>query len=324
MKRYLLLPGIIGMICCSNGNSSAQAISNTSVERTANAERFARINYENDFFTATDYYYTQGVHLEFVYPGMGRFFTSKLLVHPENYNTRFGLALQHNVYTPVDYVATDIQYGDRPFAADALLQFFSIANNQDKRQRINTALTIGVMGPWAGAKELQTYIHEITPNAVPKGWDNQLHNDAVLNYQLQFDKQLWELRRYINVSANVMARAGTLSDKASAGITVMFGLINNPFGAYSDEHRKFQLYFYDHPEISGVVYDATMQGGMFDRSNPYTIPADAISRGVFRNNWGIVLQYGNLYLEYYQSYITKEFNSGLDHHNGGIQIGVGL
>jgi len=309
----------------SVATSSAQAISNLTPERTIEAKSYIRLNYENDFFTATDYYYTQGVQLEVVCPGMRRFFMSHLLIHPENFETRFGLALQHNAYTPVDYVAKDIQYGDRPFAATALLQFFSSANSIEKRQRISTTFSLGVMGPWAGAKELQTYIHEITPNAVPHGWNNQLENDVLLNYELDFDKQLLELSRYVNLSANMMVRAGTLSDKANFGVTLIAGLINNPFGTYSDQHRKFQLYLYDHPEVNGVAYDATLQGGIFSGAgNPYIIrPAD-ISRVVFRNNWGVVLQWQRVYLEYYQSYMTPEFHGGLDHHNGGIQIGLKL
>jgi hypothetical protein len=44
----------------------AQAISTIGIERSPQRDAWWRIVYDNDFFTATDKYFTQGMELEFV------------------------------------------------------------------------------------------------------------------------------------------------------------------------------------------------------------------------------------------------------------------
>ena len=56
-----------------------------------------------------------------------------------------------------------------------------------------------------------------------------------------------------------------------------------------------------------------MQGGLFNRSSPYTIAADAINRFSFQADYGLVINYKKIYLEYCQSILTKEFNTGHFH-----------
>jgi hypothetical protein len=145
---------------------------------------------------------------------------------------------------------------------------------------------------------------------------------VVLNYQFNYEKQLLALKNYLYLSADGMVRAGTLSNKASVGITLMGGYFDMPFSLGT--RKKIRLYGYDHPELNLVVYDATLQGGVFNHSSPYVLSGKDITRVVFRNNWGIVLQVNGLYLEYFQSFLTKEFESGLEHRYGGIQVGIGF
>jgi len=322
--KVLLKCCSVFLICLNSGTLSAQAVDNNGLERSIQSDRYFRLNYGNDYFTATDYYLTQSIFFELVHPGLRKFPLSRLLIAPAHFEMKYGLALEHEGYTPTDYVASEILYGDRPFTADISLKTFAIATDPAHHQRISTALSTGIIGPGAGGGEMQTYIHEHTPNPIPHGWHNQIANDVVLNYQLSYEKQLLAPIRFLNISATGMARAGTLSDKASIGMTFMGGLFNNPYQSLALKGKRFQLYAYDHPELSGVVYDATMQGGLFNKTSPYTIAASEINRAVFRNNWGFVLQFHKLYLEYYQSYMTREFRTGMEMHNGGIQIGFGF
>jgi lipid A 3-O-deacylase len=49
---------------------------------------------------------------------------------------------------------------------------------------------------------------------------------------------------------------------------------------------------------------------------------DQVNHFTFQGNAGLVIYIKSVYLEYFQSYITREFNSGSGHHWGGIRIGV--
>ena len=73
-----------------------------------------------------------------------------------------------------------------------------------------------------------------------------------------------------------------------------------------------------------IGYDATLQGGLFDRSSVYTIPERDVNRITFVNRWGMVIIFRRLYLEYYQSGPTQEFSTSVFHKSGGLQIGFGF
>src|SRR5580658_4085974 len=83
--------------------AGAQAIDNTLAYKNINSDKYFRINYENDFFSGTDEYYTQGIHLELVAPWVKKFPLSKLLIHPHYDYIRYGLGLEHEGYTPTDF-----------------------------------------------------------------------------------------------------------------------------------------------------------------------------------------------------------------------------
>lgn len=304
--------------------ATAQAVVNTQIERNIPSDNYIRLNYGNDYFTATDYYNTQNILLEYTHPKLGLSPIFHTLYHPETSEIIYGMAIEHNAYTPRKYERTEIQLGDRPFAGALFFKAFSIAKNITRNERITTSLSAGIVGQGAGAKQMQVFIHENTKNIIPQGWHNQVRNDVVLNYEMIYQRQLLAIDNFMCLSADAMGRVGTLSTKASVGLTIMAGYFQNPFATINIKGRKIQFFAYDHPEVSVVGYDATLQGGLLNKKSPYIIEAGDITRFTFRNNWGLALKIGKVHLEYYQSFITKEFNQGMDFRNGGIQIGWNL
>ena len=81
---------------------------------------------------------------------------------------------------------------------------------------------------------------------------------------------------------------------------------------------------YGQSRVNFIGYDATMQGGLFNRTSPYTIAASDVSRITFQADAGIIVNFKKLYLSYTQSFLTKEFRTGTYHRWGGISVGVGL
>lgn len=314
--RYLFT-GLLVMLCPI---SQGQAINNTLSYRNVDASRYLRINYENDYFSAVDIYYTQGIHIEMVSPAMARFPVSKLLWHPKNYTIRAGLAIEHNAYTPTSIRHDYISYGDRPFCGTLALKSFSISTDVSGKNRFTASVSYGIIGTGAGAKEMQVYIHAHTNNQEPLGWQYQVHNDLLLNYQLNYERNIILAGHYFSANADGMVRVGTLNDKAAIGGTLMAGYFNMPFS--TDTHTKLQAYIYAHPELSFTAYDATLQGGLFNRSSPYIIRSKDISRVTYGYHAGVVLGYRGVSLEYFQGYISKEFATGTAHHWGGLQLAV--
>jgi len=139
-----------------------------------------------------------------------------------------------------------------------------------------------------------------------------------------YEKELLAYKKVFSLSANGMARAGTLSDKAALGATLMAGYFDSPFSSTLVDGNNFRIYAYEHPSVNIVGYDATMQGGLFNKSSPYTIDAKNISRIVFENRFGFVVTYRRFYLEYFLQIYGKEFEQGKVHNFGGVQVAFGL
>jgi hypothetical protein len=299
----------------------AQAIDNTISLRDMQSNHYFRFFYENDFFSGTDRDYTQGVQIELAAPWLRKNPLSKILFKPKNSAITYGIAAEMDAYTPNHLDDAQIIYGDRPYAATLMLKTFIVAKSDVRHELITDQLSIGVIGPAAGGEAVQKAIHKAINYITPLGWHNQIRNDAVLNYQVNDERELISLSHWLSFSGFASIRAGTLSTKATGGFTAMIGNFNSPFRNYSSP-KKFQWYVYEQPLGNVVAYDATLQGGLFDRSSPYTVPDRNIERFTFQHKFGLVIIIDKTYLEYFQTGITREFATSVYHRTGGLQFSI--
>ncbi|MBA3284175.1 MAG: lipid A deacylase LpxR family protein, partial [Nitrosopumilus sp.] len=300
---------------------SAQVIDNSATFRDTGSDKYIRFFYDNDFFTATDEYYTQGMVLEWVDPQLKKFPLAKLLIQPAGYYNRFGLTAEHVAYTPTSIRHPEIIYEDRPFAAFLLLKAFAISVSGESKNRIVSAISLGVIGPAAGGEEIQTSIHRWLNNIEPLGWSNQIANDFIINYKLDYEKILLNKNQHLHLTLNSGINIGSLSDKLSVGFSVMTGLLPNINNQIEKGKRNFKFHLYNQSTINLVGYDATLQGGLTNNNSPYILERDEVSRLTFQNKAGVVITIHKLHLEYFLAIITKEFNNGKYHGWGGIRIG---
>jgi len=298
---------------------SAQLIDNTSTFRNIQSKKYLRFSYDNDFFTKTDYYYTQGITIEYVHPRMKNFALAKLLIKPGNSENKFGVTANLFGYTPTSISSNAILYGDRPYQSALSIKTFITGSDTIRQHRLASAISIGVFGPLAQGEEMQTIIHRWVKNKIPRGWDNQIQNDVIINYQLNYEKKLVETGNGLLINGAAEARMGTLHDRIGAGINFMAGHFNDPYS--SGQRKKIEYYLYGQSRVNFIGYDATMQGGIFNRKSPYTIRAGDISRITFQADAGIILNFRNLYFSYTQSFLTKEFETSRYHRWGGVSFG---
>lgn len=300
--------------------TTAQKIDNMASYRELQSERYFRVNYDNDFFGAQDENYTQGYSFELVTPALVKNPINKIFLNLNGDKRRVGIVFKHIGFTPNQYEKLDIQVGDRPFAAAAMLKSFSISTNSETKQRFASHFSFGIMGPVAQGKEIQAGIHRLTGDRVPYGWIHQIENHFVLNYGVDYEKELVRVDDNFALYGNASGKIGTLFTNATLGFNTTFGLINNPYKT-SNTNKTFQLYGYIQPLVSAVGYDATLQGGLIGDNSIYTIPASDVNRVVGQVNYGIVLQTKSLYLEYSRSNISKEIKTLFPAAYGGIKIG---
>ncbi|CAM4056013.1 lipid A deacylase LpxR family protein [Flavobacterium antarcticum] len=316
MKHFQLFATLLFLVSLQ---LFAQKIDNFSSYHKINDSSYFRFHYDNDYFTSTDENYTQGYSFEIVLQDLKKNPLNAFLLNDANASQQFGLSIDHIGYTPFNIGSTEIQFGDRPFASAIMLKSFKINTNAERKSRLISAIRLGLIGPGAFGKEMQVGIHEATGNTIPQGWKNQIKNDAVVNYEVIYQKEIFAIPRYFSFQYEASANLGTLNTNASAGIVAMAGLFNNPFS--NKQNRKFQIYIYSKPQATFVGYDASLQGGLFNRKSPYTIASSNVERVVGQNHFGMVVQTKTLYFEYTTTDITKEFSSGTSASWGGIKIG---
>ena len=318
IKTYLALLGWL-----FPGLGVAQRIDHTASFRHISQPTFIRLHYDNDFFRATDYYYSQGYSIEVVHPVLRKNPLTSLLIKAKTTQAQYGLAFEHFGFTPTTIRSDVIELGDRPFAACLLLKTFSQSLDTLRRVRVSSALSTGMMGPVALGGQIQAALHRLLNGVEPRGWQHQIRNEVLLNYSLTYEKQLFAYRHALSVSALAQAQLGTFSDRFQTGVVVMAGRFESPFVHTPNKGRlPMQLYVYAQPLVSVVAYDASLQGGLLNRSSPYVIAAGQLARTTLQANVGVVFSYKHLYLEYYQSMLSREFATGQSHQWGGVKMSL--
>lgn len=281
--------------------------------------------YENDVLKAglgapTDYYYTGGTFLDFNLPCLQKNPVSKILVRlPHSYDESFGISLNSLGFTPTNTESDTIVTGDRPFAGTIYLGLNRVSCNPLKQWRLTSRIDVGAIGPVAGAYETQKFIHEQTNNNPPHGWQFQIENDLYLNYSLKLEKGLTN-KNIVELIGYGTVNAGTIYSNANVGLKIRAGRMDHYFKAPGYSGR-FQFWVYTAGEAKVVAYDATLQGGLFNNNSVYTITPEKMERAVFSMNAGVVLAYHKFRVEYFNTFLTREFEGGLQHAWGhfGVQ-----
>ncbi len=272
-------------------------------------------HFDNDMWDYTDYYYTSGLALEFHHPAIAASPLSAALPGLRSSVNHYSLALQQNLYTPLKLDRDTVQAGDRPFAAWLGLEHRKVSLSPELRRRLESGLILGVIGPAAMGSAAQDLIHEDEP----VGWANQVANDVVINYSLRLEQAVFS-RRIFDLAVYGGGQAGTLYDNLKAGIVVQAGKSNGRYNSIfltsgRDGRIKDRIRYYFSLDLENklVVYDATLQGGMFNKSSVYTLQNGQVNRYVFTGKAGLGIGLGRFSLELEQAFLSPEFEGGRHH-----------
>jgi hypothetical protein len=195
------------------------------------------VYFENDMFGGTDQRYTNGVRLSWTSPRLERFADNHLLgalgraldglpwLGNPAYEKNVAFTLGQSMYTPTDTRSVQLVEDDRPYAGWLYGGLGLIWKNAEEKNSL--VLNIGVVGPWSYAQQTQRLVHEARGIAVPRGWDNQLHNElgVALGYE-----HVWRLRPFDSgklwnwdLLPFAGATLGNVAINARAGAELRFG-----------------------------------------------------------------------------------------------------
>jgi lipid A 3-O-deacylase len=287
---------------------------------TDNKPGYIFLNYTNDYFNAEDRYYTQGIQLEVQLPSIAKSPVRKILIKVKNEtSSAHGLFIKHEAFTPTSIRSEDILYGDHPFGCALFIGENRVSLNGDKKVKVTSNITVGMIGDIGKCEEIQTGIHAATGNRLPFGWGNQLSRDLVLNYRLRFEKGFLS-KKHLELLAFSDARFGTYHNDLQIGISTRVGKIQS-FFTIINQHKKSKINLYMSGEvyIEGVGYNASMQGGIFSNSL-YTVPSSSVTRLIYGANASLALTFKRWSITHYKTWRTSAFKDASNHGWGYLQI----
>ena len=287
-------------------------------------DRILKINFDNDILDNTDRYYTNGIRIDIISPFLKSFPLNYLMVPYWGFGTNYyGLSIVQNMYTPSTTKVGGILYGDRPYAAYLYLGDFKISNDPVKKLRQTTEMDLGIIGPYSFGGLIQKSFHATIPtNSEPLGWVYQIQNDLVLNYNLSLEKGIVS-GKFFEFNLTGTSAIGTLYTNFGGGMLGRVGLFNpyfvnmgiaRPKSNHKHKLRNSQFFFYVDLRGRVIGYDATLEGGIFNQTNVYTLSTKEISRGVFEGCAGITLNFGGFRFDFGQYLLSPEFHGSFWHH----------
>ncbi len=297
-----------------------------SITNLTKLESYIKLQYENDFFSATDRYYTQGIQFSFINKIIKHSPLSYLLISiNKNAINYYGFNVEQNCFTPKSIRYDTLNYLERPFAATFFVSHTLNSLNIQQKTALNTQLDIGIIGPCAKCEDEQKAIHKALINIRPLGWENQLKTDYIINYRVSLEKGFVN-QKHLEVIGRVTAKIGSLYTDMFFGLTGRIGILNPYFNNLGMDrlskhnNSNFQLHGVLKGGVKLVGYNATLQGGLFNDKSIYTISNNRVSRLVIDGMAGIVLTYKRIGIEYSKFYLTKEFLEGTEHGWGRCLI----
>ena len=217
---------------------------------------------ENDSFGGADRNYTNGVKFSYTAPWRPNNRMGNRLVHMiwpnENPRFRTSWGFGQSMFTPNDITIGAPLPGQQPYAGwlYGSWGFLAQEDGQQFRPTTNFEIEVGIIGPSAGAKWVQTNFHKLINGQTPKGWDNQLKDEPGIDINLERN---WELARDLDMFGleadmrpDIAIALGNVRTEASAGLTFRLGT----------DLKSTELPMRVRPSLSGSgAFDATQGAG---------------------------------------------------------------
>ncbi len=300
-------------------------------QRTENAIYFSKENarivleVENDMLFNTDSYYTSGQAISYTNNKLKKTPSQFLLGLITKKDVDFtGFGIQQRIFTPYSIEHPSIIEDDRPYSSYLLISNYSVFINLKHRIIFSNEISIGAMGPIAMGEQAQTFVHQTINSPIPVGWENQLNNAFLIDYTFRVEKSFFNGFVAEHFIPYVETRVGTLTDRVKFGLKVRMGNKNKSMiklaqGGYTEGKVIWEWIF--RANFQGVLYDATLEGGLFNEDETMELPKQDIIEKQYQLRMGLNFYYNHFSLRYMIYYNSKDFRNGLVHKYGSINLG---
>jgi lipid A 3-O-deacylase len=306
------------------------------------SQKMLRIYEDNDFINirgkGTDEAYTNGTQIDFFYTKkqQPRFVITKLITAGDSSINIRGWGITHLMFTPRDISVREYQPNDYPYSAALFITHSLYSYNPLRRMGVQMEMMLGVRGPAAMGKQLQTFVHRLIDYQRPMGWDNQLPNKLVANIKFTVEKQLYAYKNILELNAGAEIYGGSLLNSAVIYPTIRFGKMNPYFDGLiaqyisPDKHRRdkkknVQAYLLFKPGLTLTASNGLLQQGsrQLNAENKNQKPG-SIRDAVWIFNGGAVLSINRFALSFNQNITAPLVHELYSHETGNLSFYIGL
>lgn len=308
-----------------------QVFTGTAQKKTATTfDKSVTLISENDnyLFRGSDRYYTNGIFLQYktVHQKKGKknirqFEMGQMLFTPKQKYEQSDLRYFGNSY-PANTI-------DRPFCGYLYVKYSNF-RFLSKAAMYQWGVSLGTIGNPSGGEQTQKMMHNLVGVYDVAGWENQLQNNFLLNFQGSYSRQL--LNKKIGVSQIKIIPTGTLNignayDNAGLACNFAFGIINDfenttllnaELGGDGTLKKKYEFFIYFQPRLTFQAYNATIQENLFSKSNAITNRLEAM---LYEHRIAAVFSKNRLGLSIGYVFQTRELKlQELNHRFATVQL----
>lgn len=291
------------------------------------------LNWENDAFLGEESGYTNGTRISYVSsekyaPKFVETISDYIPLLSNQGNKRMSLATGHSIFTPFKVNESPPSPNDRPYAAWAYGSFGILSDTGKSLD--NLTLTLGVVGPSAGGKELQNQAHSVIA-AKPKGWNYQLEDEfgAIISYSKKWRNitTISDSGMQTDIMPSISTNLGNIFTDASAGVTFRLGYdLKSDYGVskitpglsgsefFRPSTKSLTWYLFSSFEVKAVKRNIFLDGNTNKPS-----PRVRKEKGVGMMHFGFAINYDDWRLSYSQVYMTQEYDP---QPGGGDKYGI--
>lgn len=221
---------------------------------------------DNDAFLLKkkDAYYTNGFYIQYRFTDTS---TVRKKVH--------ALEIGQMIFTPLSKKET-IADIDRPYCGYLFTRYSqTIASKNDAVFQWHG--TLGVVGSASLAEKLQNEYHKLLGFLRFKGWEYQVRNAIGLDMGLSYAFTAASFNDMFKIVPIVQANLGTTFTNAKVSMIISAGSFekNNSSILFNTRvnngtltpKKKSEIFLYAHPSIIYQAYNATLQGGLFNKGS---------------------------------------------------------
>lgn len=294
-----------------------------------NNARFLTVSIENDFFgNGTDKDFTNGIRFTYMDIGANQPFYVDWIdrlspTFKVNKTTVSYFSFGQNLYTPQDIKTTELNPNDRPYAAFTYISG-GLATATDNHID-NAELTLGLVGPSAAGKVVQTEFHKLIHADKPMGWQHQIKDEPGIILSLERQWPLFLAARLNNgyrvrITPHVGGSLGNIYTYANTGVTLTLTPDDTSLQAQPMRVRPAipggGFFLAGKKNWSWMAYlgfDTRLMGrNIFLDGNTFKDSHSVNKRYVvFDASAGITANYNNFRIGYSLNWRSREFSSSL-------------